>query len=240
MLWFVCGIQQVLKDNQDADRKLVITDGVFSMDGDIAPLDEIVNVAEEYDAMIFVDDCHGEGVLGDGRGIVAHFGLQGRVDFEGGSYSKAMGVQGGIVAGTEQMRLHALNHSRSWLLSGSQPPGVAAAQKAAVEVIMDEPEHVQRLWDNTHYFRNELQSLGFDTGVSTTPIIPIMCGESSMAKRLSSEMRNSGVMVGAIVFPMVARDKARVRTQMSAGLTRENLDQVLSAFEKAGKSIGLI
>lgn len=236
----VGALEQVLKDNQDADRKLVITDGVFSMDGDIAPLDEIVNVAEEYDAMIFVDDCHGEGVLGDGRGIVAHFGLQGRVDFEGGSYSKAMGVQGGIVAGTEQMRLHALNHSRSWLLSGSQPPGVAAAQKAAVEVIMDEPEHVQRLWDNTHYFRNELQSLGFDTGVSTTPIIPIMCGESSMAKRLSSEMRNSGVMVGAIVFPMVARDKARVRTQMSAGLTRENLDQVLGAFEKAGKSIGLI
>ncbi len=236
----VDALEKILRDNQEADRKLIITDGVFSMDGDIAPLDEIVKVAEEYDAMIFVDDCHGEGVLGDGRGIVAHYGLQGRVDFEVGSYSKAMGVQGGIVAGTEQMRLHALNHSRSWLLSGSQPPGVAAAQKAAVEVIMDEPEHVRKLWENTHYFRNELESLGFDTGVSTTPIIPVMCGESSVAKRLSNSMRDSNVMVGAIVFPMVAKDKARVRTQMSAGLTREDLDYVLSMFEKAGKSIGLI
>ena len=236
----VGALEEVLKQNQDADRKLIITDGVFSMDGDIAPLDEIVDVAEEYDAMVFVDDCHGEGVLGEGRGIVAHFGLQGRVDFEVGSYSKAMGVQGGIVAGTEQMRQHALNHSRSWLLSGSQPPGVAAAQKTAVEVIMDEPEHVQKLWENTNYFRSELASLGFDTGVSTTPIIPVMCGESTTAKRLSIAMRESGVMVGAIVFPMVARDKARVRTQMSAGLTRDDLDEVLRAFEKAGKSIGLI
>ena len=236
----VGALEEVLKQNQDADRKLIITDGVFSMDGDIAPLDEIVDVAEEYDAMVFVDDCHGEGVLGEGRGIVAHFGLQGRVDFEVGSYSKAMGVQGGIVAGTEQMRQHALNHSRSWLLSGSQPPGVAAAQKTAVEVIMDEPEHVQKLWENTNYFRSELASLGFDTGVSTTPIIPVMCGESTTAKRLSIAMRDSGVMVGAIVFPMVARDKARVRTQMSAGLTRDDLDEVLRAFEKAGKSIGLI
>lgn len=236
----VGALEEVLKQNQDADRKLIITDGVFSMDGDIAPLDEIVDVAEEYDAMVFVDDCHGEGVLGEGRGIVAHFGLQGRVDFEVGSYSKAMGVQGGIVAGTEQMRQHALNHSRSWLLSGSQPPGVAAAQKTAVEVIMDEPEHVQKLWENTNYFRSELDSLGFDTGVSTTPIIPVMCGESTTAKRLSIAMRDSGVMVGAIVFPMVARDKARVRTQMSAGLTRDDLDEVLRAFEKAGKSIGLI
>jgi glycine C-acetyltransferase len=236
----VGALEKVLRDNQDSNRKLIITDGVFSMDGDVAPLDQIVDVAEEYDAMVFVDDCHGEGVLGDGRGIVAHFGLQGRVDFEVGSYSKAMGVQGGIVAGTEQMRLHALNHSRSWLLSGSQPPGVAAAQKAAVEVIMDEPEHVQRLWENTHYFRNELESLGFDTGVSTTPIIPVMCGDSTTAKRLSLAMRDSGVMVGAIVFPMVAREKARVRTQMSAGLNREDLDLVLAAFEKAGKSIGLI
>ena len=233
-------LERILRENKNVDRKLIITDGVFSMDGDIAPLDEITAVAEEHDAMVFVDDCHGEGVLGDGRGIVAHFGLQGRVDFEVGSYSKAMGVQGGILAGTSQTREHALNHSRSWLLSGSQPPGVAAAQKAAVEVIMDEPEHVNRLWDNTDYFRRELDSLGFDTGVSTTPIIPIMCGESNTAKSLSAAMRDAGVIVGAIVFPMVARDKARVRTQMSAGLTREDLDEVLRAFETAGRSIGLI
>ncbi len=233
-------LDRILRENKGVDRKLIITDGVFSMDGDIAPLDEITAVAEEHDAMVFVDDCHGEGVLGNGRGIVAHFGLQGRVDFEVGSYSKAMGVQGGILAGTAQTREHALNHSRSWLLSGSQPPGVAAAQKAAVEVIMDEPEHVDRLWDNTDYFRRELDSLGFDTGVSTTPIIPIMCGESNTAKSLSAAMRDAGVIVGAIVFPMVARDKARVRTQMSAGLTRDDLDEVLRVFEAAGRSIGLI
>ncbi len=233
-------LESVLKDHKNSDRKLIITDGVFSMDGDIAPLDEITNLAEEYDAMIFVDDCHGEGVLGGGRGIVSHFGLQGRVNFEVGSYSKALGVQGGILAGSEDVRNHALNHSRSWLLSGSQPPGVAAAQKASIEVLMSEPEHVENLWKNTNYFRKELNSLGFDTGVSTTPIIPVMCGESTVAQNLSKELRNEGVMVGAIVFPMVAANKARVRTQMSSAISRADLDLVLSAFERCGKKLGLI
>ena len=236
----MAALEHVLKEHNGSERKLIISDGVFSMDGDIAPLVEITELAEEHDAMIFVDDCHGEGVLGDGRGIVAHFGLQGRVTFEIGSYSKALGVQGGIVAGSEDVRTHALNHSRSWLLSGSQPPGVAAAQKAAVEVLMSEPEHVQRLWENTDYFRGELDSLGFDTGVSETPIIPVMCGESRLAQDLSAELRKAGVMVGAIVFPMVARDKARVRTQMSAGLTREDIDDVLGKFESCGRVLGLI
>ena len=236
----MAALEHVLKEHDGSERKLIISDGVFSMDGDIAPLVEITELAEEHDAMIFVDDCHGEGVLGDGRGIVAHFGLQGRVTFEIGSYSKALGVQGGIVAGSEDVRTHALNHSRSWLLSGSQPPGVAAAQKAAVEVLMSEPEHVQRLWENTDYFRGELDSLGFDTGVSETPIIPVMCGESRLAQDLSAELRKVGVMVGAIVFPMVARDKARVRTQMSAGLTREDIDDVLGKFESCGRVLGLI
>ena len=233
-------LEQVLKEHSGSERKLIITDGVFSMDGDIALLDEITELADDHDAMVFVDDCHGEGVLGEGRGIVAHFGLQGRVTFEIGSYSKALGVQGGIVAGSEDVRRHALNHSRSWLLSGSQPPGVAAAQKAAIEVLMSEPEHVQRLWENTGYFRGELDSLGFDTGVSETPIIPVMCGESRLAQDLSAELRKAGVMAGAIVFPMVARDKARVRTQMSAGLTREDLDDVLGKFESCGRELGLI
>ena len=236
----VKALERILIDNKDAERKLIITDGVFSMDGDIAPLDQITDVAEEYGAMVMVDDCHGEGVLGGGKGIVAHFGLQGRVDFEVGSYSKAMGVQGGILAGSELVRSHALNHSRSWLLSGSQPPGVAAAQKAAVEVLMDEPEHVNRLWENTNYFRKELQSLGFDTGRSETPIIPVMCGESKIAKQLSSMLAKSGILVGAIVFPMVSRDKARVRTQMSSGLSREDLDTVIAEFERCGKELGLI
>ena len=234
-------LEAVLSANSEAKRKLIITDGVFSMDGDIAPLDEIDKLAKEYGAMVYVDDCHGEGVLGDtGAGIVDHFGLQGSIDFETGSFSKALGVQGGILAGTEMTRNHALNHSRSWLLSGSQPPGVAAAQKAAVEVLMEEPEHHQKLWENTNYFRTELQSMGFDTGVSTTPIIPVMCGESSVAKEFTTQLSNEGVMAGAIVFPMVARDKARIRTQMSAGLNRTDLDEVLRIFERVGPKLGLI
>ena len=234
-------LEAVLKEYSEADRKLVITDGVFSMDGDIAPLDEISALAEEYGAMVYVDDCHGEGVLGDGgAGIVDHFKLHGKVDFEIGSFSKALGVQGGIVAGSEDVRTHALNHSRSWLLSGSQPPGVAAAQKAAVEVLMSEPEHHARLWENTNYFRDELQSLGFDTGLSQTPIIPVMCGESPNAKALSQALADEGVMAGAITFPMVSRERARVRTQMSAGLSRDDLNEVLRIFEKVGPGLGLI
>ncbi len=234
-------LEAVLASNKDAKRKLIITDGVFSMDGDIAPLDEIDKLAKEHGAMVYVDDCHGEGVLGEtGAGIVDHFGLQGSIDFETGSFSKALGVQGGILAGTEMTRTHALNHSRSWLLSGSQPPGVAAAQKAAVEVLMEEPQHHQKLWQNTDYFRSELQSMGFDTGVSTTPIIPVMCGESSVAKDFTVELSKEGVMAGAIVFPMVARDKARIRTQMSSGLSRDDLDEVLRIFERVGPKLGLV
>ena len=234
-------LEAVLSANSEAKRKLIITDGVFSMDGDIAPLNEIDKLAKEYGAMVYVDDCHGEGVLGDtGAGIVEPFGLPGSIDFETGSFSKALGVQGGILAGTEMTRNHALNHSRSWLLSGSQPPGVAAAQKAAVEVLMEEPEHHQKLWENTNYFRTELQSMGFDTGVSTTPIIPVMCGESSVAKEFTPQLSNEGVMAGAIVFPMVARDKARIRTQMAAGLSRTDLDEVLRIFERVGPKLGLI
>tara|TARA_B100001741_G_scaffold243824_1_gene204982 strand:+ start:2327 stop:3508 length:1182 start_codon:yes stop_codon:yes gene_type:complete len=234
-------LEAVLAANKDAKRKLIITDGVFSMDGDIAPLDEIDKLAKEHGAMVYVDDCHGEGVLGEtGAGIVDHFGLQGSIDFETGSFSKALGVQGGILAGTEMTRTHALNHSRSWLLSGSQPPGVAAAQKAAVEVLMEEPQHHQKLWQNTDYFRSELQSMGFDTGVSTTPIIPVMCGESSIAKDFTVELSKEGVMAGAIVFPMVARDKARIRTQMSSGLSRDDLDEVLRIFERVGPKLGLV
>ena len=233
-------LEKILRENQDSERKLIITDGVFSMDGDIAPLQEVSNLAEEYGAMTLVDDCHGEGVLGGGRGIVSHFSLQGKITFEIGSFSKALGVQGGILAGSNQVRTHALNNSRSWLLSGSQPPGVAAAQKAAIEVLMSEPEHVSKLWKNTSYFRTELNSLGFDTGVSETPIIPVMCGESKIAQEFSNLLKNEGIMVGAIVFPMVSRDKARVRTQMSSGLSMDDLDIVLESFESCGKKLGLI
>ena len=233
-------LEKILRDNQDSERKLIITDGVFSMDGDIAPLDEIAELADEYGAMTFVDDCHGEGVLGQGKGIVSHFNLQGKITFEIGSFSKALGVQGGIVAGSNDVRTHALNHSRSWLLSGSQPPGVAAAQKAAIEVLINEPSHVKRLWENTTYFRNELDSMGFNTGVSETPIIPVMCGESKKAKELASKLSEDGILVGAIVFPMVSRDGARVRTQMSSGLSKMDIDKVLESIDRCGREIGLI
>ena len=224
-------LEAVLNDYSDSYRKLIITDGVFSMDGDIAPLDEISSLAEEHGAMVYVDDCHGEGVLGEGgAGIVDHFKLQGKVDFEVGSFSKALGVQGGIVAGSEEVRTHALNHSRSWLLSGSQPPGVAAAQKAAVEVLMNEPEHHAKLWENTNYFKKELESLGFDTGVSETPIIPVMCGDSSVAKGLSNEMMNDGVMAGGIVFSLGGKEKGRGRKQKAAGVNREGFDEGLRNF----------
>jgi len=237
----MAGLERALKDGKDAERKLIITDGVFSMDGDICPLDEITELAEAHDAMVYVDDCHGEGVMGEtGAGIVDHFKLQGRVDFEIGSFSKALGVQGGIVAGSDQMRTHALNHSRSWLLSGSQPPGVAAAQKAAVEVLMSEPEHHAKLWENTGRFRKEMLSMGFDLGVSTTPIVPVMCGESKTAKALVEALRSEGIVAGAIVFPMVARDAARVRNQLSAGISSDQMDAILAAYESAGRSVGLI
>lgn len=234
-------LENVLKENKNARRKLIITDGVFSMDGDIAPLDIIAELAEEYDAMVMVDDCHGEGVLGDGgRGIVDHFKLQGKIDFEIGSFSKALGVQGGVLSGSEIVKKHAINHSRSWLLSGSQPPGVAAAQKAAIEVLRDEPEHHAKLWSNTEYFRNEMQSLGFDTGVSETPIIPVMCGESILAKKLSEELYKKGIFALPIVFPMVAKDKARIRCMISSGLTKNDLDLVISTFSEVGKQLGII
>ena len=236
----MAALEKILRDNQGAERKLIITDGVFSMDGDIAPLQEISNLADEYDAMTLVDDCHGEGVLGGGRGIVSHFSLQGKITFEIGSFSKALGVQGGILAGSKQVRTHALNNSRSWLLSGSQPPGVAAAQKAAIEILMSEPEHVSKLWENTTYFRTELNSLGFDTGVSETPIIPVMCGESKKAQEFSKLLKKEGIMVGAIVFPMVSREKARVRTQMSSGLSMDDLNIVLESFKSCGRKLGLI
>jgi len=234
-------LEQILRENSNARRKLIITDGVFSMDGDIAPLDQISELAEQYDAMVMVDDCHGEGVLGDGgRGIVDHFKLQGKIDFEVGSFSKALGVQGGVLSGSESVKKHAINHCRSWLLSGSQPPGVAAAQKAAIEVLRDEPEHHAKLWDNTEYFRKEMQALGFDTGVSETPIIPVMCGDSILAKKLSDELYKKGIFALPIVFPMVAKDKARIRCMISAGLSKEDLDHVINSFEEVGKELGII
>ena len=235
-------LEKVLKD---ADKKykriLVITDGVFSMDGDIAPMDKIVEISSEYGAMTYVDDAHGEGVIGpDGRGIGAHFGIEGKIDVEMGTFSKAYGVVGGLIAGSQDLVNFAYNKSRTWLLSGSHPPAVAGAQLAAIDVLETEPEHVNRLWDNTKYFKKELNSMGFDTGESETPITPVIVGESSKAKDLSNRLYDEGVFALPIVFPMVARDKARIRTMMNAGLTKEDLDYTLEKFEKFGKKLNIL
>jgi glycine C-acetyltransferase len=223
-------------------RILVITDGVFSMDGDIAPLPEIARLAHEHGAMLYVDDAHGEGVLGDGgRGIAEHFGLaRNRVHVEMGTFSKAFGVVGGHVSGSQDLVNFAYNRSRTWLLSGSHPPAVAAACIAAVDVLETEPQHVRTLWEHTHYFKRSMQQLGFDTGKSETPIVPIMVGESGQAKKLSQRLFEERVFALPIIFPMVAKDRARIRTIMNAAMSRSDLDFAISAFERAGKELGII
>ncbi len=228
-----------------ADKKyrriLIITDGVFSMDGDIAPMDQIVKIAHEYGAMTYVDDAHGEGVIGpDGRGIGAHFHIEGKIDVEMGTFSKAYGVVGGLIAGSRELYNFAFNKARTWLLSGSHPPAVSGAQLAAIEVLESEPQHVQNLWNNTKYFKKELNSMGFDTGASETPITPIMVGDSGKAKELSNFLFDQGIFALPIVFPMVARDKARIRVMMNAGLTKKDLDFALRTFEKGGKKLSII
>jgi glycine C-acetyltransferase len=235
-------LEKVLKDvDKKYNRILVITDGVFSMDGDIAPMDKIVEISNDYGAMTYVDDAHGEGVIGpDGRGIGAHFGIEGKIDVEMGTFSKAYGVVGGLIAGSQDLVNFAYNKSRTWLLSGSHPPAVAGAQLAAINVLETEPEHVNRLWDHTNYFKKELNSMGFDTGESETPITPVIVGESSKAKELSNKLYDEGIFALPIVFPMVARDKARIRTMMNAGLSKEDLDYTIHKFEKLGKKLDII
>jgi glycine C-acetyltransferase len=241
-----CDLGELEKVLIDADKKnyrriLIITDGVFSMDGDIAPMDKIVKLAQEFGAMTYVDDAHGEGVIGpDGRGIGAHYRLEGKIDVEMGTFSKAFGVVGGLIAGSQDLVNFAYNKSRTWLLSGSHPPAVAGAQLAAIDVLETESKHVKTLWDNTKYFKKELKSMGFDTGHSETPITPVIVGESSKAKDLSNRLYKEGVFALPIVFPMVARDKARIRTMMNAGLSREDLDFTLEKFGKLGKDLGII
>ena len=223
-------------------RILIMTDGVFSMDGDIAPLDQIAKLGSEHGAMIYVDDAHGEGVLGEGgRGIVSHFELnREQVQVEMGTFSIAFGVVGGHISGSRDLANFAYNKSRTWLLSGSHPPPVAAACIAAIDVLEKEPNHVKQLWDNTRYFKKTMKDLGFDIGSSQTPITPVMVGESAVAKKLSARLFEEGIFALPIVFPMVARDKARIRTMMNAQLTRKDLDFAIQTFEKIGKELHII
>ncbi len=235
-------LEQAEKHQPPYRRILIITDGVFSMDGDIAPLDKIAQVAAEHGAMVYVDDAHGEGVLGEGgRGIVSHFKLKrDKVHVEMGTFSKAFGVVGGHISGSKDLTSFAYNKSRTWLLSGSHPPAVAAACLTAVDVLEKEPQHVKTLWEHTRYFKKAMKDLGFNIGNSETPITPIIVGESGTAKKLSARLFEEGVFALPIVFPMVARDKARIRTIMNASLARKDLDFAITAFEKTGKELHII
>ncbi|MEM3395887.1 MAG: glycine C-acetyltransferase [Thermoplasmata archaeon] len=236
----MAGLENSLKqaDKEGARRILIVTDAVFSMDGDIAKAKEICKLAEEYGAMTYFDDAHGEGVLGEGgRGIGSHFGIEDKIHVEMGTFSKALGVVGGMIAGTQDLINFAYNKSRTWLLSGSAPPATVASCIAAIDVLETEPQHVQKLWENTKYVRKELQSMGYDTGNSETPIIPVILGRSDLAKQFSEMLFEEGVFALPIVFPMVARDKARIRNIMNAGHTKEDLNEVLAAYEKIGKKL---
>jgi glycine C-acetyltransferase len=235
-------LEKVLREADKKYRRIIIiSDGVFSMDGDIAPMDKIVKLANEYGAMTYVDDAHGEGVIGpDGRGIGAHYGIEGKIDVEMGTFSKAYGVVGGLIAGSRDLVNFAYNKSRTWLLSGSHPPAVAGAQLAAIQVLETEPEHVRNLWDNTKYFKKELISQGFNCGNSETPITPVIIGDSPKAKDFSNMLFDEGIFALPIVFPMVAKDKARIRTMMNAGLTKKDLDYALDKFETIGKKLSII
>ncbi|HEC95086.1 MAG TPA: glycine C-acetyltransferase [Thermoplasmatales archaeon] len=235
-------LEKILEEanKKDYRRVIILTDGVFSMDGDIAKMDEIHKLAEEYRAMIYVDDAHGEGVLGDGHGIGRHFDLEKEIHFQIGTFSKAFGSFGGMLAGSRDLIQFAYNKSRTWLLSAAFPPHVAAANIAALDVVEKEPERVKKLWDNTKYFKKEIESLGYDTGNTQTPIIPTIVGDSKKAKQLAERLYEEGIFALAIVYPMVARDKARIRNQMNAGMTREDLDFALNVYEKLGKELKII
>jgi glycine C-acetyltransferase len=220
---------------------LVVTDGVFSMDGDIAPLPGIVEAAEEVGAAVYVDDAHSSGVLGrDGRGSVDHFGLKGRVDIQVGTMSKAMGVLGGYVAGTRVLRELLVQRARPFLFSTSHPPADAAACREAIRVMVDEPWRMERLWASTKRFKSELSGLGFDTGRSETPITPIIVGDSGLANRFSARLFEEGVFATSVIYPTVALDQARLRTIVTAALTDEHLDRALDTFARVGRELGVI
>lgn len=235
-------LERVINDVKDAyNTKLIITDGVFSMDGDIAKLPEIVELAEKYDCLTYVDDAHASGVLGkSGRGSADHFDLHGRVDIQIGTLSKAIGVVGGYVAGNKNL-IEWLNHrGRPFLFSTAAPPAVAAACLEAINILSESSELTDRLWENARYLKNGLKKLGFNTGKSETPITPVITGDDRKAISLSSRLFEEGVFAQSIVFPTVPKDGARVRTIVTAAHTKQDLDEAIGAFEKVGKELGLI
>ncbi len=222
-------------------RKLIVTDGVFSMDGDLAPLPEIVELAEKYDAMVMVDDAHGEGVLGEaGRGIVDHFKLHGRVDIEVGTLYKAFGVVGGYVAGKRELLEYLKQKSRPFLFSSPLSPADTAAALEAVKILLESGERVERLWENAEYFKKKMKDLGFDTGNSQTPITPVMLYDAKLASEFSKRLFEEGVFAQAIGYPTVPKGKARIRVMISAVHTKEDLDFAVEKFEKVGRMLKVI
>jgi glycine C-acetyltransferase len=235
-------LHRVLEENRASYPKaLVVSDGVFSMDGDVAPLDKIYAVSEQYEAILMVDDAHGEGVLGrGGRGIVDHFGLHGKVDVEVGTMSKAFGVVGGVVAGDPLVVEWLRQRGRPFLFSSAMTVPDTAACLASLDLLEESTELVDKLWENTRYFKTEMQNLGFDTGNSETPITPVMLGEAPLAQQFSRELYENGVFAMSIGFPTVPRGKARIRVMISASHEKEDLDQGLEAFKKVGRQLGVI
>lgn len=232
-----------IKSNKDSGfrRGLIITDGVFSMDGDVAPLDELNHIAEEFGFLMMVDDAHGEGVLGQGgRGIVDHFKLHGKVDVEVGTLSKAFGVMGGVVAGKQSIVDWLRQRGRPFLFSSAMTVPDTAACLAAVDLLEESTDLVDRLWANTEYFKREMQGLGFDTGRSTTPITPVILGEAKLAQQFSQRLFEERIFAMAIGYPTVPQGKARIRVMISAAHQEEDLDQGLAGFEKVGRELGVI
>jgi glycine C-acetyltransferase len=231
----------ILRDLPAAGRKLLITDGVFSMDGDLGALPELCGLAEEYGCVMMVDDAHASGVFGkNGRGTIDHFGLHGRVDVQVGTLSKAIGALGGYVAGSKNLIDFLHHRGRPFLFSTSHPPSVVATCLAALDVLLEEPQLIDQLWANTKFFKDGLKALGFNTGSSESPITPVIAGDASKAMKLSDRLFEEGIFAQGIAFPTVARDKARVRTIVMATHTREDLQVALNAFAKVGKELGLI
>ncbi|MBM7567760.1 glycine C-acetyltransferase [Paenibacillus sacheonensis] len=234
-------LEAVLKESAGFKKRLVVTDGVFSMDGDIAPLPQIVELCEKYDAFVYVDDAHASGVLGkNGKGSTDHFGLHGRVHIQVGTLSKAVGAVGGYVACDQVLKDYLIHKARPFLFSTSQTPAVAATCLAAIEVLKQSGDLIDKLWDNASYFRAKVQELGFDTGASETPIVPVIAGSPADTMTFSDMMREEGIFAQGIVYPTVALDKGRLRFIVTAKHTRGELDETIAALKKCGEKLNLI
>jgi glycine C-acetyltransferase len=237
----VSAARRILRDLPAGPRKLLITDGVFSMDGDLGAVPELCALAEEFGCIMMVDDAHASGVFGqNGRGTIDHFNVHGRVDIQVGTLSKAMGVLGGYVAGSRALVEYLYHRARPFLFSTSHPPAVAAACIAAIDVLLESPQLIDDLWQNTRFFKAGLQALGFNTGLSESPITPVIVGDAALAMKLSDALFDRGVFAQGIGFPTVPRDKARVRTIVTATHTRGDLQHALDAFAEAGRALGII